>query len=277
METGEALIAVLITCFNRKNLTLEIVTKFAKFSNFFDLFVVDGGSTDGTRDALEAVCKEFLNISLILRNESYWAESMRLAWEIAIRDDSYDGYLLLNDDLQIDDKRIAEFIRELSSFTASEIRVGQCLDESKVKITYGGLVRKNAKSRIHFRIANSEDKPTTFNANFVYVPKDVVSEIGILSNKFRHGFADIDYGLRATKKNIPIRLIPSPVGTTNYNIAWSQSLSNLTLRNWRKIFFEPKGIPVNEWFYFCYSHGGILWPFNFLMRYLKLINMKPKK
>ena len=270
------MIAVLITCFNRKNMTLDIVAKFAHHSEIFDLYVVDGGSTDGTRDLLKTLCKKFHNVSLILQDDSYWAESMRLAWETAIRDEKYDGYLLLNDDLQIESKRIVEFLDELNSFQDSEIRVGQCQDDSKLNVTYGALARKSNKSRIHFRIAKSEDRSVTFNANFVYVPNGVVSKIGIFSNRFRHSFADIDYGLRAARRNIPIRLIPSPVGTTNYNTAWSESLTNLSLRNWKQILLDPKGIPVKEWLYFCYTHGGILWLVNFFMRYWKLFHMSFK-
>lgn len=244
------MIAVLITCFNRKNLTFDIVTKFAKHSENFDLYVVDGGSTDGTPELLKTLCKELPNVSLFLQEDSYWAESMRLAWEIAIRNQEYDGYLLLNDDLQIENKRIIEFVDELNHFGDSEIRVGQCQDDSRMNVTYGGLARKSAKSQLHFCIAQSEDELVTFNGNFVFVPKGVVSKIGILSNRFRHSFADIDYGLRASRSNIPIRLIPNPVGTTNYNAAWSESLSNLSLRNWRQILSDPKGIPVREWLFF---------------------------
>lgn len=265
------MIAVLIACFNRKDMTLDIVTKFAQHSEIFDLYIVDGGSTDGTRDLLKTLSKQFKNVKLVLRDDSYWAESMRAAWEIATTDEKYQGYLLLNDDLQIENKRIREFLDELLSFDDFEIRVGQCVDEPPTTITYGGLVRKNARSRIHFRIAHFGDKVVTFNGNFVYVPKNVVLKIGILSNKFRHSFADIDYGLRATKRDIPIRLISKPVGSTTYNSAWANSLANLTLLNWKKIFFDPKGIPVKEWFYFCYTHGGIIWPLNFFMRYFKLL------
>lgn len=265
------MIAVLIACFNRKNLTIEIVRSFARYSENFHLFVVDGGSTDGTRSSLTTLCTEFPNISLIQQDDSYWAESMRLAWEIALRDRKYDGYLLLNDDLHIDNERIVEFLDELKSFKASEIQVGQCLDDSKMSVTYGALIRKSKKSKIHFRLAKIGEKPDTFNANFVYIPNDVVSKIGILSQRFRHSFADIDYGLRASKEYIPIRLISRPIGTTNYNASWAHSLSQLTLRNWRQILFDPKGIPISEWFYFCYTHGGILWPVNFFWRYLKLI------
>ena len=272
-----AVIAVIITCFNRKALTLDIVAKFAKYSQAFDLYIADGGSTDGTRDLLNSACREFPNISLILLEDSYWAESMRKAWEVAVSADVYDGYLLLNDDLHIENARIVEFLEELKNFENNEIRVGQCLDESKSKITYGGLVRKPVKSRIHFKIALAEDELVTFNGNFVYIPKFVVSEIGILSSRFSHSFADIDYGLRASKRNIPIRLIPNPVGITNYNTAWSESLFNLTAQNWRRKLFNPKGIPVSEWFYFCYSHGGILWPANFILRYLKLFYLNAKR
>ena len=252
-------------------MTLDIVAKFANHSEIFDLYIVDGGSTDGTRDLLKKMCKEFPNVSLILQEDAYWAESMRLAWEIAIRNEKYDGFLLLNDDLQIENERIVEFLDELNSFDDSEIRVGQCLDQQEFEVTYGGLVRKNSKSRIHFLLADSREKIVTFNANFVYVPKAVVNKIGILSSKFRHSFADIDYGLRATKHKIPIKLIVKPVGTTSYNIEWSSSLTSLNLYNYREILFGPKGLPFKEWFIFCRRHAGPFWFINFFYRYSKML------
>lgn len=268
---GIDVIAVLITCFNRKEFTRDIVAKFVEHSEAFDLYIVDGGSSDGTRDLLQELSREFPNVSLILQDDSYWAESMRVAWENAINSRNYHGYLLVNDDLQIENKRIEEFLNELRSFNDYEIRVGQCLDQQKSEVTYGGLVRKNAKSKIHFRIANSCEKIITFNANFVYVPHAVVEKIGILSAKFRHSFADIDYGLRATKYMIPIRLIRKSVGTTNYNHEWSNSISNINLSNFREILFAPKGLPINEWFIFCRRHAGPFWLTNFLYRYLRML------
>jgi len=85
-------------------------------------------------------------------------------------------------------------------------------------------VRKKLSQKFIFASQIRSKEIITFNANFVYVPHAVVGKIGILSAKSRHSFADMDYGLRATKHMIPIRLIRKSVVTTNYNHAWSNSI-----------------------------------------------------
>lgn len=265
------MIAVLLACYNRQELTSNIVSKFLKHSEFFDLFIVDGGSTDETCEILNAMSKSAENLYLFSEQDSYWAESMRLAWKIAREKKEYSGYLLVNDDLEIDPGRLEEFKSETRKFKETEIYVGQCLDTSRQSITYGGLVRKSLKSRIHFRIGKAEENLCTFNANFVYVPKEVVSRIGILSGRFRHSFADIDYGLRATKNQIRIRLIEKPIGVTNYNNLWASTLNNLNFTNYKFILFNAKGLPIKEWYIFCKRHAGPFWMIYFLFRYLRMI------
>lgn len=268
---GTNVIAVLITCYNRQESTINILSKFLPYAEYFDIYIVDGGSTDKTLEILASMSKNAENLHLILEQDSYWAESMRLAWKIALEKKEYSGYLLVNDDLEIERERLVEFVSEMSKFNETEIYVGQCLDSSRQNITYGGLVRKSLKSRIHFRIGNAEEEITTFNANFVFVPKGVVARIGILSSRFRHSFADIDYGLRATKNQIKIKLIEKPIGVTNYNYQWASSLKNLNLTSYKMLLFSPKGLPINEWYIFCKRHAGPLWIIYFLFRYIRMV------
>ena len=106
-------IAVLLTCFNRKEKTcmclqsmyadLDIYNKAntgPKIS--IEIFLVDDGCTDGTAEAVRAQCAE-RSVHIIQGNGSlFWAGGMRLAWNEAYkRHTEWDFYLLLNDDTKL--------------------------------------------------------------------------------------------------------------------------------------------------------------------------------
>ena len=97
-------VAILLTCFNRKQQTLsclenaysslEILNRYE-----FDFYLVDDGSTDGT---FEAVSKSYPEVNIITGNgDLYWNRGMRLAWEQASLNKKYDFYIWLNDDLEL--------------------------------------------------------------------------------------------------------------------------------------------------------------------------------
>ena len=97
-------IAALYTCFNRKEKTLASLSslddarKNTDHDFNLDIYLTDDGSTDGTS---EAVKKEFPNVNIMYGDGNlFWAEGMRTSWKKAMEKD-YDGYLLLNDDVEI--------------------------------------------------------------------------------------------------------------------------------------------------------------------------------
>ena len=80
--------AILLTCFNRKDNTincLKSLYKALKKYNAemkFDVFLVDDGCTDGTS---EEVKKHFPEVNIIQGSgELFWSGGMRLAWETAL-------------------------------------------------------------------------------------------------------------------------------------------------------------------------------------------------
>ena len=96
-------IAVLLTCFNRKEKTLRCLQNLKEQTLPDNVVVtvvlVDDGSTDGTGDA---VSKNYPDVNLI-RSEGnlFWNQGMRLAWNTALQQRDYDYYLLMNDDTEI--------------------------------------------------------------------------------------------------------------------------------------------------------------------------------
>src|SRR5690606_1901340 len=96
-------IAVLLTCHNRKEKTLQCLQTLFKAdvpeTLKIDYFLVDDGCTDGTSNAVNKIYPE---INIVLGSGNlFWAGGMRLAFTEARKNRDYDGYLLLNDDVEL--------------------------------------------------------------------------------------------------------------------------------------------------------------------------------
>ena len=106
-------VAVLLTCHNRKAKTLDCLASFYRAvfpaGYTFDIFLTDDGSTDGTKDAVK---KLYPQITIINGSGNlFWAGGMRLAWETAMGEYSYDAFLLLNDDVMLNSRFLLNLMK----------------------------------------------------------------------------------------------------------------------------------------------------------------------
>lgn len=264
-------IAILLTVYNRAALTRSCLSRLnsldkSKFK--VDIYVVDGGSTDGTQEMLKM---DFPNVKSSVFKGAFWNQGMLHAWRWASKQE-YDFYVWLNDDVVLSENWLYQLMELYKSVELKSIVVGKIADLTTGIKIYGALFRKRGLSQINFTtFSNSKVSFATFNGNCVLIPNCVFRELRFLDSAFSHSFGDIDYGLRARKSGIPIWETKSAVGTTtkSENI-YAGNISAVT-----SIYeiFSPKGIPPVEWYKFCKSHGGYIWPINFIFRYLKLFIM----
>ena len=215
-------IAVLLTCFNRKVKTLQALEKLMLAHKSFPekvslkLYLTDDGSTDGTGEAV----KEKYPEAIILQGNGnlFWAGGMRNSWKEAIKG-NYDAYLLLNDDTNVFTNVFQELISAhdycQKQYGRTGIYLGSTYDASTKEISYGGAKLTNKfMFKYHFLTPNGAFQNCELgNANIMLVPKEVVEEIGILSEGYIHGVADYDYTLKAVQKNIPVLTTPEYSGT----------------------------------------------------------------
>src|SRR4051812_46438313 len=93
-------IAVLITCFNRRETTLACLRSLGRQAlpagYVLRVFLTDDGSSDGTGDAVR---REFPDVTVLQGDgKLYWVGGTMMAWNAA---QPADFYLWLNDDVRL--------------------------------------------------------------------------------------------------------------------------------------------------------------------------------
>lgn len=235
-------IAVLLTCYNRREKTIVCLKSLFRASlpdRFkLEVFLVDDGSTDGTS---EAVKDQFPFVNLIQgTGELFWNRGMSLAWKKAANHSDFDYYLWLNDDTYIFGRTLDILIQDSQNKSNRSVIVGTTMDEANRRITYGGYrLQENNK------IIAPNDFPQYcdfFNGNIVLIPKYVFQKVGPLDMKFHHGLGDIDYGLRAKKHEVESYVSSQIVGYCEENKGTQKWLSNdLSFRDRYTHFVGPTG------------------------------------
>ena len=275
-------VAVLMTCFNRRDKTLQSLLNLEKQkiqqNVQVEIFLVDDGSTDGTSDEVN---RHYPDVNLIQSDGNlFWNQGMRLAWSSAINHRDFDYYLLLNDDTELYIEAISKLIKTESAIKKDTgktgIIVGSTIDPVTKEFTYGGNNRLPGFLGKGFRFGRVEpsDEPKacdTFNANCTLISNTIVKDIGILSEKYTHGMGDFDYGLRAREKGYLCWIAPGYIGTCATNEVtntWLDTSVSLTKR--QKMQNSPKGIPTDEWLYFVKRHAGHMWVLAWIQLKLRL-------
>ena len=249
-------IAVLITCHNRKEKTLQCLQalfsqKGLSESYLIDVFLVDDGCSDRTS---EAVMQDFPQVNIIKGNgELYWNRGMHLAWETAAASKDFDYYLWLNDDTFLFQNGLLILFKE--NFSTS-IVCGTTRSSTIVKATYGGFLTKNFKL---LTPNGSYQNADYSNGNCVLIPRYVFEKLGNLDPIFQHALGDIDYTLRSRKKGIDIKLAPEFIGLceSHDNIPKWRSNSLNVINRLKSLYTPLSGCNPPEFFVFQKRHNGI--------------------
>ena len=244
--------AVLITCFNRVQSTLECLNslKRAKISEgwIFDIWLNDDGSTDGTT---ERVKSEFPEVHLVAGSgHDYWCGGMRRVWKEAANHDVYDGFLWLNDDTMLNEDAL-EII--LGGSKHNNIVVGAICGRDG-SATYGGTDEKG------FVVPDGTwRRVCQMNGNVVWVPRAVFQKLGNFDSRWTHAYGDGDYARTAVENGIGVLLTPRFVGICekkNTVVDWRNPDISLIRR--LKSLYSPLGYAEpGKMFYYCLKHDGV--------------------
>jgi len=249
-------IAVIMAIHNRKEKTISCLESLfaCKPPNVnLDIYICDDGSTDGSDTAI-------LNFDQNIRilkgpGNWYWARSMFEARKSVMTD--FDELLWLNDDVTLI-KDALQLALQYRINHPNSILVGQFVDPTQNEISYGGFIRRNRNPLAYTRVMAKSGtiNVDTFNGNFVLIPKDLESKLGIIDGRFAHAYADCDYGLRAKKLGISNLVLPGYLGACSTNVSDGPS------SRFNRIVevFSIKQSPLRSQIRFFKRHGGCLWP-----------------
>jgi len=257
-------IAILMTVHNRKERTLKclnhlyVALQQVNSKGHFDVYITDDGSTDGTREEVQA---RFQQVRFIEGDGNlYWCRGMIAAWKRALAEDDYDGFFWLNNDSYLYPDAFTLFFESqnltvlrsygLTVFPDFTVLSGAFISETTGQPSFGG--------RINDRILPPNGQWQKFdqmNGNFVFVPKAVVEKIGILDGVFHHGIGDYDYGFRAKKAGIELLLTPRYIGVCERDSNYHKYRDpRYSLKERFRFLYSPLGPPPPALFRFNFRH-----------------------
>ncbi len=255
-------IAVLMTCYNRVDTTLECLRRLFEQEipegYFLDVWLVDDASPDKTG---ERVKMAYPQVNVIRGSGNlFWAGGMREAWTRAAKENIYDYYFWLNDDVRLSTGALTKILRASNALENSAIVCGALIDPKTGTIFYGAR-------GVSFP---EEDMPVLvekgMHGNVVLIPYKVFDKIGGMATGLVHQHGDFEYGFRARKNGIAVYAVP-PIGTCDANYGFDKKkMLNMSLKQRFKALFSPKQIGLSDYCRYKFLTVGL---FGCIASYLK--------
>lgn len=285
-------IAVLLTCFNRKEKTVSCLESLFRVLECYNknptfelielsVFLVDDGCTDGTVDAIKEKLKEKPIYIIQGTGSLYWSRGMCLAWEESLKqDERWDFFLLLNDDVELLNNLFEELLAthqySLKKYGSGGLYSGITTSKTDYsKMTYGGNVWINRFLGTSERL-NPTGTPQlcdTVNANILMVDSCVVEKIGVFWNGYEHGASDYDYSLMARKAGFPVLITSHFCGRCDDDHKDKEDIKyfilNATFEERKKYFNHPVHSNKDQLTYIR-RNVPLRYPFVYIGRFLNL-------
>jgi GT2 family glycosyltransferase len=243
------------------------------------VFVANSGSPPTTKFP-QGHDSKFSVIDIEAPETSFWASSMRLAWQ-GYKESKFnsDFVLWLNEDTYLDGSGLETLLRVADEGLGEIIVVGSTRSKNR-GYSYGGKSRVNGLLRLHFvdvmPHVNSVRECLTFNGNCVLIPSKVDASLGGFPEGYRHLRADLAYGLMAAKKEVGTFIAPGFVAECepNYSHLAYKDLAPLDVKSRIKYVSDPRVGPLLEHIKFSLRFGGIMGPFYAVAPVLRSIMAK---
>ena len=269
-------IAVLITSYNRREKTLICLKTIMEQETIprleFTIYLVDDNSSDGTT---EAVSSRYPSVNIIKgTGQLFWAGGMRTAWREALKEkEKFEYYLLVNDDTFLFKDALKKLFTDKKSVGDNAILVGSVKDPDTGDFTYGGRLLKNRYNISSTCLIPNNKSPQVCdfgNGNLMLIPATVVKKIGILSDRYTHSLADIEYTTKAKKANIPSYISSSYLGECKNDYDPTKKTS-MSLKQRIEYLYSVKGFSYREYLFFIRNYFPLYLPQAWLSLWVKTI------
>lgn len=258
-------ILMLVTTFNRKELTLRFLTSVEKSmrssSLKLDVVVVDDKSSDGT---VFEIYKHFPNVKVVHGTGFlYWSTSLRLAFFELGRDlENYDGVLFANDDIEVCDGAIDEIVTTAHSLNAlvGGPVITKAGDIEATGYRFGFVCRpKYRRIEPNGLLRDCDVLP----GHLLYVPLYIYRRIAVVNEVYSHGFTDFELCLNARDLGIRRVTLGRYAGIIDKKHDYFKEQASVRLPVklliWR-LRFNPKCPPMNEVIYYLKRVSKFMWP-----------------
>lgn len=198
-------LAVIIPCFNRREITLACIRKLNSGGySHISIFVCDSASSDGTQ---QAVVNE-PNVRLLHAGASaWWSEAVNLGVKTAMQED-YKFVLLMNDDIEFDIDLIVHMVDKHHEYPTRILSPAQHTPTGAfLGIDYKGLTRRMQMVSCE----NGQDVVVgTTNGCCLLIPVATFHAVGLFDQEHcPHQYGDTEFQLRAAKAGFPTIACPS--------------------------------------------------------------------
>ncbi|WP_186541132.1 glycosyltransferase family 2 protein [Synechococcus sp. M16.1] len=273
-------IAALCASHNRSHLTLRSVQQVfyqLKSTGFhFTIFVVDSESDDDTVIVLN---KHLPLVQIIpAKSDDFWARAMSKGFDFISTHYNFDHLLVFNDDIDLFDNAIPQLFKELEFNTKTTddqiVICGSFLDKTLSFVSYGGLKRvsrylfKFSKQTPSFECCIQVD---TLNMNLALIPRICLLHDDFLYHAYQHGYADYDFGLQFSKRGGKILLCKGYQGICEHHPPSQIHSKSFLISSFLRLkhICHIKRQPPKYRLLYCWRNSGLLWPFYFLIPYLR--------
>lgn len=257
-------VVIILTCFNRKEKTIKCLDSIMSNNKNLDItfVVVDDASTDGTSEAIK---EKFANADVVAGSGSlFWNGGMHVGMEHALKNyTDANLYVLINDDVEFDANIFDEMAQKIKENTGkdakAQVLVGATRSDEGT-LSYGGIKYAGGKS-IKLRFVGPDEEDTvcdTFNANCVFLTREVFLKAKSTDPAYSHSMGDFDYGFTIKRLGYKIKVFNKFVGSCNDNPT-DNTWQDRKLSRIKRIKLKEgrKGLPFKDWFRYLRKNFGL--------------------